>query len=394
MSSRARKKAKKSGESVFSQSVVESLNCPITAALPVVPVLAEDGRIYERAAIKRWISTKARSPITNAPMGAHLAEASATTRPLVLSAIENGVVDGDSAAAWHLGSAKAKLAGELPGELSSVKIDLDRAGALASTPETELLRRACALKLETESLLKESAAAGAGDILATILGGGTAGEFGCAVCCRKLDVNVMPWFLACCSRDICQSCWDKSDQNPCPLCRAPCARDDAEELARIRRQAETEVPAAICRLARTYHLGNFGLANDMKEAATLYERGAELGNMDAAYELARMHKHGNGVEADEAKAKQLFRVAADRGQADAQNELAILLEDDDSPKEAFELFKRAADQGLTMAEYNLAGSFEDGKGVEADAVAAKRWFARAAAKGHELSIAALERLRA
>ena len=81
-------------------------------------------------------------------------------------------------------------------------------------------------------------------------------------------------------------------------------------------------------------------------------------------------------------------------QAYAQNELAILLEDDDSPKEAFELFKRAADQGLTMAEYNLAGSFEDGKGVEADAVAAKRWFARAAAKGHELSIAALERLRA
>ena len=183
MSSRTRKKAKKSGESVFSQSVVESLNCPITAALPVVPVLAEDGRIYERAAIKRWISTKARSPITNAPMGAHLAEASATTRPLVLSAIENGVVEDESAAAWHLGSAKAKVAGDLPGELSSVKIDLDRAGAFASTPEIELLRRAAALKIrvaeveleaeslakETESLLREGEAAGAGEV-ATILG--------------------------------------------------------------------------------------------------------------------------------------------------------------------------------------------------------------------------------
>mmetsp|Transcript_28619 Transcript_28619/g.93670 ORF Transcript_28619/g.93670 Transcript_28619/m.93670 type:complete len:340 (-) Transcript_28619:79-1098(-) len=155
--------SKKSGESAFSQSVLESLNCPITAALPVMPVLAEDGRIYERAAIKRWLSKKAKSPLTNAPMGKHLADASVTTRPLVLSAIENGVVDDESAAAWHLGSAKAKLAGDLPGELSSVKVDLDRAGAFASTPEIELLRRAAdvkiraaAVKLETESLAKET----------------------------------------------------------------------------------------------------------------------------------------------------------------------------------------------------------------------------------------------
>ena len=183
MSASDPKKTKKSGENGFSQSIVETITCPITAALPVVPVLAEDGRIYERAAIKRWISTKARSPITNAPMGAHLAEASATTRPLVLSAIENGVVDDDSAAAWHLGSAKAKLAGDLPGELSSVKIDLDRAGAFASLPEIDLLRRAAdvkiratavklekeSLKKETESLLKEGKAAGV-DEIATIIG--------------------------------------------------------------------------------------------------------------------------------------------------------------------------------------------------------------------------------
>ena len=174
MSTRPRKKAKKSGESAFSQSVLESLNCPITAALPVVPVLAEDGRIYERAAIERWLSKKAKSPLTNAPMGKHLADASGTTRPLVLSAIENGVVDDESAAAWHLGSAKAKLERELPGDLSSVKIDLDKAGAFASTPEIELLRRTAAVKIraaankleaeslaeETESLLKEAEAAG------------------------------------------------------------------------------------------------------------------------------------------------------------------------------------------------------------------------------------------
>ena len=85
MSTRPRKKAKKSGESAFSQSVLESLNCSITAALPVVPVLAENGRIYERAAIKRWLSEKARSPLTNATMGKHLADASGTTRPSLMT---------------------------------------------------------------------------------------------------------------------------------------------------------------------------------------------------------------------------------------------------------------------------------------------------------------------
>ena len=178
MSTHPRKKSKKSGESAFSQSVLESLTCPITAALPVVPVLAEDGRIYERAAIKRWLSKKAKSPLTNLPMGKHLADASGTTRLLVLSAIENGVVDDESAAAWHLGSAKAKLDFELPGELSSVKSDLDKAGAFASTPEIDLLRRAADVKIraaavkleteslakETESLLKEGQAAGVDEI--------------------------------------------------------------------------------------------------------------------------------------------------------------------------------------------------------------------------------------
>ena len=180
MSASDPKKSKKSGENGFSQSIVETITCPITAALPVVPVLAEDGRIYEKAAIKRWFSGKPRSsirsPITNAPMGRRLADASATTRPLVLSAIETGVVDDEAAAAWHLGSANAKIAGDLPGGLSSAKADFDRAGAFASTPEIELLRRAAAVKLETESLAKETEsllnegeAAGVDDI-ATILG--------------------------------------------------------------------------------------------------------------------------------------------------------------------------------------------------------------------------------
>ena len=171
MSASAPKKAK-SDLSGFSQSIVETITCPITAALPVVPVLAEDGRIYERAAIMRWLFQigEERSPITNAPMGRRLADASATTRPLVLSAIENGVVDDEAAAAWHLGSAKAKIAGDLPGGLSSAMADFDRAAALSSAPEIELLLRARAIKIDTDLLLEEANSSDR-PVLAKIVGG-------------------------------------------------------------------------------------------------------------------------------------------------------------------------------------------------------------------------------
>ena len=146
MSASDPKKAKKSGENGFSQSIVETITCPITAALPVVPVLAKDGRIYEKAAIKRWFRQgkslcpiKARSPITNKEICTDLMDASATTRPMVLSAIEHGIIDDESAAAWHLESAHAKINQDLPGGLSSAKADFDRAAALSSAPAPQCL---------------------------------------------------------------------------------------------------------------------------------------------------------------------------------------------------------------------------------------------------------------
>ena len=36
-------------------NVVDELLCPITQQLPADPVTADDGRLYERAAIEEWI---------------------------------------------------------------------------------------------------------------------------------------------------------------------------------------------------------------------------------------------------------------------------------------------------------------------------------------------------
>ena len=54
--------------------LVESWTCPITYALLFDPVVAEDGKLYERAAIEEYLERKAdqvtvKSPITNEEMG-------------------------------------------------------------------------------------------------------------------------------------------------------------------------------------------------------------------------------------------------------------------------------------------------------------------------------------
>ncbi|KAH8091635.1 hypothetical protein JL720_5947 [Aureococcus anophagefferens] len=100
MSTRASKKAKTASDDALAQ-MVSNLQCPITQSLPVRPALAEDGHVYERSAIEKWLQTKSTSPKSGAEMGKTLMD-STSTRTLIQSAIENGGVADDAAATWHL----------------------------------------------------------------------------------------------------------------------------------------------------------------------------------------------------------------------------------------------------------------------------------------------------
>ena len=53
-------------------SMADEYLCPITQELPVDPVMAEDGRFYERWAIEEWLGKQQRSPSTGTAMGTRL----------------------------------------------------------------------------------------------------------------------------------------------------------------------------------------------------------------------------------------------------------------------------------------------------------------------------------
>ena len=92
--------------------VTQELLCPITLTLPVCPVTAEDGYIYDRSAIQKWFSvsassTNVRSPMTNLSMGTKITP-SVQVGNIIEALIESNMVHEDYVDAYM----KEKMANE------------------------------------------------------------------------------------------------------------------------------------------------------------------------------------------------------------------------------------------------------------------------------------------
>ena len=92
-------------------AIVKEYSCPLSLDLPVEPVIAEDGRTYNRADIKRHIDNardpndaqdeykKLRSPVTNQKMGPKLLPA-VQVQNMIRSLVESGAIDEDDTKQW------------------------------------------------------------------------------------------------------------------------------------------------------------------------------------------------------------------------------------------------------------------------------------------------------
>lgn len=84
-------------------AAAQHLMCAITQELPIEPVTAEDGFLYEEREIKMWIKKKGNSvtsPQTNAPMGKKLFPA-IQVRNAITELVESGAVVGELAENWN-----------------------------------------------------------------------------------------------------------------------------------------------------------------------------------------------------------------------------------------------------------------------------------------------------
>ena len=82
--------------------IAKELVCPITQELPIRPVTAEDGKIYEEKAIREWWSKKdgePTSPSTGAVIGTKLLPAP-QARNMIETLVKSGAIEGERAEAW------------------------------------------------------------------------------------------------------------------------------------------------------------------------------------------------------------------------------------------------------------------------------------------------------
>lgn len=121
---------------------------------------------------------------------------------------------------------------------------------------------------------------------------------------------------------------------------------------------------------------------DFETAARLFRMLAEQGNAQAQNNLGYLYARGAGVPQDYAEAVKWYRKAAEQGLARAQHNLGYMYARGAGVAqdfaEAAKWYRKAADQGLARAQNNLGYLYAKGEGVARDDVLAHMWFDLAA----------------
>lgn len=117
-------------------------------------------------------------------------------------------------------------------------------------------------------------------------------------------------------------------------------------------------------------LGYMALSPDTKKfepakAFELFKKAADAGDAEAMFELGKLYEKGIGTAQNVPEALKLYRQSADLGFADAINDLGFLYYQGAEglardPKKAVDLFIKAADLRHPQAMFNVAALIDDG----------------------------------
>jgi len=137
--------------------------------------------------------------------------------------------------------------------------------------------------------------------------------------------------------------------------------DQEEQLLALADLGDTRSMLGLAYMRLNPNEGRF----DPKAAVDFLTRAADAGSPEAQFELAKLYERGTGVQQDEARALELYRVAASQDFADAINDLGFMhyqggLGLPADPGKALRYFERAADLRHPQAQFNFAALIDDG----------------------------------
>jgi S1-C subfamily serine protease len=159
-------------------------------------------------------------------------------------------------------------------------------------------------------------------------------------------------------------------------------KDEGIAVDLFRKGADAGDPDAIYLLARQIHSGN-GLPKDEQQAVALYKKSADLGNADAQlwYGIS-LYRGLGGLPPDKAAALPWMRRAAEQGQSGAQNWIGDFYSGselvDKDLYQAISWYRKSALQMDPVGQRSLGIAYARGNGVARDDTEALKWLLSAA----------------
>lgn len=126
------------------------------------------------------------------------------------------------------------------------------------------------------------------------------------------------------------------------------------------------------------------------EALRLLTQAAKLGDEIAAFDLALIYDEGKVNEENDFLALKWYQKSAEMGYVPAMTNLGFLYYDQEKWLEAKKWLHKASELGDHSAQYKLGYMYYYGQGIEENKEIAKELFTKAAQKGNEQAIKALE----
>ncbi len=145
----------------------------------------------------------------------------------------------------------------------------------------------------------------------------------CPICFLPMPLDPQKYtFYPCCSAYICNGCCYAHQRSNggdrCPFCREPLVNMEESNKRQMKRVKAND-PVAISYTGRECYV-----EGDHDIAVGYLTKAAELGDVDAHYQLGYMYWRGEGVEKDEEKAVHYWEKAAIGGDHQARYSLAVV----------------------------------------------------------------------
>ncbi len=198
----------------------------------------------------------------------------------------------------------------------------------------------------------------------------------CPICCLPLPLDVEKWTLnSCCCKTICAGCShanilreEELSQYPkCPYCREPLPKTKEEIDQNLMKRVKANDPAALRAKGVTCISGG-----DSEGVFEYFSKAAQLGDIEAHYNLSLMYKKEEGVEKDEKKEIYHLEEAAIGGHPWARYNLGIHEGVNGSENRAYRHLIIAAKLGHDEALERVKEGFQRGYVSKDDYAAALR----------------------